>query len=77
MKTFLAMSEGHPISMVCARAGVRQYAATPRSGPGHLCAAARFVSAMYATVWILSQICRPQEQPLSAGSARVHTFCEC
>ena len=36
--------------MVCSRSGVRLYAATPRSGPGLLCAAARFVSAMYATV---------------------------
>ena len=36
------MSEGHPISMVCSRSGVRLYAATPRSGPGLLCAAARF-----------------------------------
>ena len=41
------MSEGHPISMVCSRSGVRLYAATPRSGHGLLCAAARFVSAMY------------------------------
>ena len=32
--------------MVCSRSGVRVYAATPRSGPGLLCAAARFVSAM-------------------------------
>ena len=39
------ISEGHPISMVCSRSGVRLYAATPRSGPGLLCAAARFVSA--------------------------------
>ena len=39
------MSEGHPISMVCSRSGDRLYAATPRSGPGLLCAAARFVSA--------------------------------
>ena len=39
----------HPTSMVCSRSGVRLYAATPRSGPGLLCAAARFVSAMYAT----------------------------
>ena len=28
--------------MVCSRSGVRLYAATPRSGPGLLCAAARF-----------------------------------
>ena len=35
------ISEGHPISMVCSRSGVRLYAATSRSGPG-LCAAARF-----------------------------------
>ena len=40
------MSEGHPISMVCSRSGVRVYAATPRSWPCLLCAAARFVSAM-------------------------------
>ena len=46
MKTFLPMSEGHPIGMVCSRSGVRVYAASPRSGPGHLRAAARFVSAM-------------------------------
>ena len=32
-----------------AHAGVRLYAATPRSGPGLLCAAARFVSAIYCT----------------------------
>ena len=38
------ISEVHPISMVCSRSGVRLYAATPRSGPGLLCAAARFVS---------------------------------
>ena len=38
--------------MVCSRSVVRLYAATPRSGPGLLCAAARFVSAMYATVWV-------------------------
>ena len=50
------MSEGHPIIMACSRSGVRLYAATPRSGPGLLCAAARFVSAMYATVWVLSRI---------------------
>ena len=31
---------------------------------------------MYATVWVLSQICRPQE-PLSAGRVRVRTCCEC
>ena len=37
------ISEVHPISMVCSRSGVRLYAATPRSGPGLLCAAARFV----------------------------------
>ena len=36
------MSEGHPISMVCSRSGVRLYALTPRAGPGLLCAAARF-----------------------------------
>ena len=34
--------------MVCSRSGVRLYAATPRSGPGFLCAAARFVSAKKA-----------------------------
>ena len=28
--------------MVCLRSGVRLYAPTPRSGPGLLCAAARF-----------------------------------
>ena len=28
--------------MVCSRSGVRLYAATPRSGPGLLCAAAPF-----------------------------------
>ena len=39
------MSEGHAISMACSRSGVRLYAATPRSRPGLLCAAARFVSA--------------------------------
>ena len=71
------MSEGHPISMVCSRSGVRLYAATPSSGPGLLRAAARFVSAMYGTVWVLSRICRPQEEPLSAGRVRVHTCCEC
>ena len=38
------ISEVHPISLVCSRSGVRLYAATPRSGPGLLCAAARFVS---------------------------------
>ena len=38
------ISEVHPISMVCSRAGVRLYAATPRSAPGLLYAAARFVS---------------------------------
>ena len=32
---------------------------------------------MYATVWVLSRICRPQEEPLSAGRVRVHTCCEC
>ena len=42
----IPMSEGHPINMVCSRSGVRVYAATPRSGPCLLCAAARFVSAM-------------------------------
>ena len=46
----LLTSEGHPISMVCSRSGVRLYAATPRSGPGLLCAAARFVSAKKATI---------------------------
>ena len=71
------MSEGHPISMVCSRSGVRLYAATLRSGPGLLCAVAHFVSAMYGTVWVLSRICRPQEEPLSAGRVRVHTCCEC
>ena len=40
------ISEVHPINMVCSRSGVRVYAATPRSGPCLLCAAARFVSAM-------------------------------
>ena len=59
------------------RSGVRLYAATPRSGPGLRCAAARFVSAMYAYVWVLSRICRPREQPLSAGRVRVHTSFEC
>ena len=49
------------VNMVCSRSDVRLYAATPRSGPGLLCAAARFVSAMYATVRVLSRICRPQE----------------
>ena len=39
------ISEGHPISMVCSRSRVRLYAAALRSGPGLLCAAARFVSA--------------------------------
>ena len=57
--------------MVCSRSGVRLYAATPRSGPVLVCAAARFVSAMYATVWVLFRICRPQEEPLSAGKVRV------
>ena len=71
------MSEGHPISMGCSRCGVRLYAATPRSGHGLLYAAARFVSVMYAPVWVLSRICRPQEEPLSAGRVRVHTCCEC
>ena len=42
MKTFLPMSEGHPINMVCSRSGVRLYAATPHFGPGLLCAVARF-----------------------------------
>ena len=32
---------------------------------------------MYATVWVLSRICHPQEEPLSAGRVRVHTCCEC
>ena len=32
---------------------------------------------MFATVWVLSRICRPQEEPLSAGRVRVHTCCEC
>ena len=36
--------------MVCSRSGVRLYAATPHSGPGLLCAAARFVSAKKATM---------------------------
>ena len=36
--------------MVCSRSGVRLYAATPRSGPGLLCAAARFGSAKKATM---------------------------
>ena len=63
--------------MVCSRSGVYLYVATPRSGPGLQCGAARFVSAMYATVWVLSLICRPQEEPLSAGRVRVHTCCEC
>ena len=36
--------------MVCSRSGVRLYAATPRSGPGLLCAAVRFVSAKKATM---------------------------
>ena len=49
MKTFLPVSEGHPISMVRSLSGVRLYAATPRSAAGILCAAARFVSAM--TTW--------------------------
>ena len=40
--------------MVCSPSGVRLYAATPRSGPGLLCTAAGFVSAIYATVWVLS-----------------------
>ena len=60
--------------MVCSRSGVPLYAATPRSGPGLLCAAARFESAMYVTVLILSRICRPQEYPLSAGRVRVHNL---
>ena len=63
--------------MVCSRSGVRLYAVTPRSGPALLCAAARFVSAMYATVWVLSRICRPEEEPLAAGRVSVHTCCEC
>ena len=45
-ETFLPMSQGHPINMVYSRSGVRVYAATPRSGPCLLCAAAPFVSAM-------------------------------
>ena len=45
-ETFLPMSQGHPINMVYSRSGVRVYAATPRSGPCLLCAAARFVPAM-------------------------------
>ena len=44
------MSEGHPISMVCSRSGVRVYAATPRSGPCLLCAAARFMAAVNRNV---------------------------
>ena len=44
------ISEGHPISMVCSRSGVRLYDATPRSGPGLPCAAARFMSAKKATM---------------------------
>ena len=32
---------------------------------------------MYATAWVLSRICRPQEEPLSAGRVRTHTCCEC
>ena len=41
------ISEGHPLSMVCSRLGVvcTLHAAALRSGPGLLCAAARFVSA--------------------------------
>ena len=39
------ISQGNPISMVCSRSGVRLYVAALRSGPGLLCAAARFVSA--------------------------------
>jgi len=35
--------------MVSSLSGVRLYAATPRSGPGLLCAEARFVSAMYVS----------------------------
>ena len=70
------MLKGHPISMVCSRSGIRLYAATRRSGSGLLCEAASFLSAMYATVWVLSRICRPQEEPLSAGGVRVHTCCE-
>ena len=50
------ISEGHPISRICSRSGVRLYAANPRSGPSLLCAAARFVSAMYATVWVLPDL---------------------
>ena len=42
--------------MVCSRSGVRLYAAAPRSGPGLLCAAARFVSAMYVTVLAVSDL---------------------
>ena len=61
--------------MVCSRSGVRLYAATRRSGPGLLCAAARFVSAMYVTVLVLSRIFRPHEYP--AGRVRVHTSFEC
>ena len=44
------------MSTVLSRSGVGLSAATPRSGPGLLCAAARF------------GFCRPQEEPLSAGS---------
>ena len=58
--------------MVCSRSGVRLYAATPCSGPGLLCAAARFVSAKYATVWVLSRVCRPQEEPVSYTHLRAH-----
>ena len=32
---------------------------------------------MYATVWVLSRICRPRGEPFSAGKVRVHTCCEC
>ena len=41
------MSEGHPLSVVCSRSGVRLYAATPRSGPGPLYAAAGFGIAVF------------------------------
>ena len=60
-----------------AHARASMYAATPRFGPGLLCAAARFVSAMYVTVLVLSRIFRPHEYPLSAGRVRVHTSFEC
>ena len=61
--------------MVCSRSGVRLYAAPPRSGPSLLCAAARFVSAMYATVWVLSRIAVLKKN-LSAGRVRVDTCYE-